>query len=74
MTLTYAWKENTHYHLILQKDFAEDTLGEKLLKIDTITFKTKKESDYGNLRLPVQKPGPEPASGAHICIRVIRSC
>lgn len=50
-TLTYAWKENTGYHLILQKDFAEDTLGEKLLKIDTISFRTKKESDYGNVRL-----------------------
>jgi hypothetical protein len=51
LTLTYPWKENTGYRLILQKDFAEDTLGEKLLKIDTINFRTKKESDYGNLRL-----------------------
>jgi hypothetical protein len=51
LKLTYAWKENTGYRLILQKDFAEDTLGEKLLKIDTIIFRTKKESDYGNLRL-----------------------
>jgi hypothetical protein len=50
-TLFYTWKENTLYHLILQKDFAEDTLGEKLLKIDTIAFRTKKESDYGNVRL-----------------------
>jgi hypothetical protein len=50
-TLTYAWKESTNYHLILQKDFAEDTLGQKLLKIDTISFRTKKESDYGNVRL-----------------------
>jgi len=51
LTLTYAWKEGTPYHLILQKDFAEDTLGGKLLKIDTINFRTKNESDYGNLRL-----------------------
>jgi Bacterial Ig-like domain len=51
LTLFYVWKEDTRYHLILQKDFAEDTLAEKLLKIDTISFKTKKESDYGNLRL-----------------------
>ena len=43
--------------LILQKDFAEDTLGEKLLKIDTINFRTKKESDYGNLRSTIQEPG-----------------
>jgi hypothetical protein len=51
LTLTYTKKEGTGYHLILQKDFAEDTLGGKLLKIDTINFRTKKESDYGNLRL-----------------------
>jgi hypothetical protein len=50
-TLVYPWKENTPYHLILQKDFAEDSLGEKLLKIDTISFQTKRESDYGNVRL-----------------------
>ena len=51
LTFHYNWKENTLYHLILQKDFAQDTLGEKLLKIDTVTFRTKKETDYGNLRL-----------------------
>ena len=51
LTIIHPWKEDTRYHLILQKDFADDTLGEKLLKIDTINFKTKKESDYGLLRL-----------------------
>ncbi len=51
LTIFNAWKEDTRYHLILQKDFADDTLGERLLKIDTIRFKTKAESDYGNLRL-----------------------
>ena len=51
LTIYYNWKENTKYNLVLQKDFAEDTLSQKLLKIDTIHFSTKKESDYGNLRL-----------------------
>jgi hypothetical protein len=51
LTLFYTWNQDTHYHLILQKDFAEDSLGEKLLKIDTISFKTKKETDYGILHL-----------------------
>jgi hypothetical protein len=51
LTIIHPWKEDTRYYLILQKDFADDTLGEKLLKIDTIRFKTKAESDYGNLRL-----------------------
>lgn len=51
VTLFYKWVPDTKYRLILEKDFAEDTLGEKLLKTDTISFATKKESDYGNLRL-----------------------
>jgi hypothetical protein len=51
LTIFHPWKEDTRYHLILQKDFADDTLGQKLLKTDTISFKTKKESDYGILRL-----------------------
>ncbi|HEY4153996.1 MAG TPA: Ig-like domain-containing domain [Puia sp.] len=51
VTLVYQWTPDTRYQLILEKDFAEDTLGEKLLKTDTISFATKKESDYGNLRL-----------------------
>ena len=60
------WKENTGYHLILQKDFAEDTLGEKLLKIDTIIFRTKKESDYGNLRLRFRNLDLVPSSGVAV--------
>lgn len=51
VTLVSAWPMDTKYHLILSKEFAEDTLGEKLLKTDTISFQTKKESDYGSLRL-----------------------
>jgi hypothetical protein len=51
VTLVYAWTPDTKYHLILDKEFAEDTLEEKLLKTDTISFATKKESDYGNLLL-----------------------
>ena len=51
LTLFYNWKENTLYHLILQKDFAEDTLGDKLLKVDSVHFHTKKAADYGSLVL-----------------------
>ncbi|MDP4211790.1 MAG: Ig-like domain-containing domain [Bacteroidota bacterium] len=51
VTLFYQWTPDTKYHLILEKDFAEDTLGEKLLKTDTISFATKKETDYGTLLL-----------------------
>lgn len=48
------WKEGTPYHLILGKEFAEDTLGRKLLKTDTLSFTTKRLSDYGSLRLRIR--------------------
>lgn len=49
--LNVAWKENTLYHIILDKDFAEDSSGKKLLKTDTVSFTTKKLADYGSLQL-----------------------
>ena len=51
VTLNYAWSENTIYRLLLQKDFATDTLGLQLLRPDTITFKTLGSSDYGKLSI-----------------------
>jgi hypothetical protein len=51
VSLAYNWKPGIDYKLILQKDFAEDTLGRKLLKIDTISFQTKAEAEYGSLRI-----------------------
>ena len=51
LTLQYNWKENTRYNLIVEKDFAEDSLGRALSKTDTLKFKTKKITDYGNLRI-----------------------
>ena len=51
LTLLYNWKENTQYNLIIEKDFAQDTLGRALLKTDTLKFKTKKITDYGTVRI-----------------------
>jgi hypothetical protein len=51
LQLAVTWKENTIYHIILNKDFAEDSSGKKLLKTDTLNFQTKKLSDYGSLLL-----------------------
>jgi uncharacterized protein (DUF2141 family) len=51
LQLVHTWKENTTYNLILDKDFAEDTTGKKLLKTDTLTFRTKKLTDYAKLKL-----------------------
>lgn len=49
-----GWKQNTLYQLILDRDFAEDTMGRKLLKTDTISFTTKKQSDYGSLKIKIR--------------------
>ncbi|MBL7748961.1 MAG: Ig-like domain-containing protein, partial [Chitinophagaceae bacterium] len=49
-----AWKENTLYHIILDKDFAEDSAGKKLLKTDTLSFKTKRKAEYGFLKLKLR--------------------
>lgn len=49
-----AWKPNTLYHIILEKDFATDTLGYQLLKGDTVSFFTKNTTDYGKLNLQFQ--------------------
>jgi hypothetical protein len=49
--LVYKWDMETKYNIIAQKDFAQDSSGRMLLKIDTIAFTTKKESEYGALSL-----------------------
>jgi hypothetical protein len=51
LQLTHSWKENTVYHLILDKDFADDSTGKRLLRTDTLTFTTNKTSDYGVLKI-----------------------
>jgi Big-like domain-containing protein len=51
ITLQYNWRENTGYRIIVDKDFAEDTAGRKITRNDTLTFKTKKLSEYGSIKL-----------------------
>ncbi|HVG42743.1 MAG TPA: Ig-like domain-containing protein, partial [Chitinophagaceae bacterium] len=53
MTLLTAWKPQTLYNLVLDKEFAEDTLGRKLLKSDTLFFTTRKLADYGALNIRI---------------------
>ena len=50
---TFFFKKelDTKYHIVADKEFAADTFGRKLLKIDTISFRTKRESQYGEVRL-----------------------
>ena len=55
ITLQTTWRENTLYNLVLDKEFAEDSTGRKLFKTDTISFVTKKKSDYGSLKIRFRK-------------------
>ena len=49
--LVYPWVEKTKYNVIIDTAFAEDTLGQHILKLDTIFFETRKNSEYGTVRL-----------------------
>lgn len=51
ITLKTKWKPDVLYNLIIDEEFAEDTLGNKLSKSDTIRINTLKHSDYGSLRI-----------------------
>lgn len=51
ITVKNNWVEDTYYKLLISPDFATDTLGDKLNKTDTISFKTKKTADYGSVKL-----------------------
>ncbi len=55
-TLAHSWKEDTEYKLIIQKDFAQDTAGNTVTRTDTVEFKTKKEADYGSIRVRIVNP------------------
>jgi hypothetical protein len=51
LTLVNVWQENTAYNLVLEKDFATDTLGRQLLKGDTLNFTTTARNEYGKLSI-----------------------
>jgi len=47
----YPWPENTPYKLVMAKTAVADSADITLSKIDTLSFITKKESDYGSIVL-----------------------
>ncbi len=49
--LNYTWPEGVTYNIILEKDFAADSLNQQLLKTDTVSFKTKERKDYAKLTI-----------------------
>ena len=51
VTLKYPWKENAPMRILVAKDAVADTAAITLSKADTIRFFTKKEADYGSVRL-----------------------
>lgn len=52
--LSYPWKEDMPYNLIIDTSFAVDTGGLRLAVPDTIRFQSKSLSDYGSLTVHFQ--------------------
>lgn len=50
-SLQFKWPENELYKLIIQKEAFTDSAGVTLSKSDTLSFKTKRESQYGSVKL-----------------------
>jgi uncharacterized protein (DUF2141 family) len=57
-TLNLRWNEKHRYALLLQKDFASDSLNRELLKPDTLRFTTKAMADYGQVKINFLNLGP----------------
>lgn len=51
VTVEHPWKLDTKYKLIIQKTAVADVDGVMLFKNDTLTFTTKREDDYGSVKL-----------------------
>ncbi len=51
VTLTNKWKESVAFRFLIAKDAISDSAGTMLAKADTIKFITKKEADYGSIRI-----------------------
>ena len=51
LSISYPWKEQQHFRLVLPKESISDTAGMALPKTDTLKFSTKRESDYGSIQL-----------------------
>jgi uncharacterized protein (DUF2141 family) len=48
---SWPWPLDTKFNLILPKTSVMDSAARKLLKDDTLTFRTKKDIDYGEIRI-----------------------
>lgn len=51
VTISNNWKEGFYYRVLVAKDAVADSIGTTLAKADTIHLGTKRESDYGAVRI-----------------------
>ena len=51
LTVQSNWIPSRGYNLIVSKDFVEDSTGRKIIRDDTLSFRTRSLSDYGSLKL-----------------------
>ena len=51
ITLTYPWRQEQNFKLLISKDAVTDTTGANLGKTDTIRFRTRSEESYGMVRI-----------------------
>lgn len=51
ISIAYPWKEKQQFRLIVSKDAVMDTTGVSLTKSDTAKIITKREAEYGSMRL-----------------------
>jgi len=54
LSIFHEWKEAMPYRLIIPKESVADSTGLQLTKSDTISFRAKKESDYGKVFVTLQ--------------------
>ena len=54
LIVSFPWKENTPYKLVIEKGAVKDSSGYSLAKNDTLSFYTLRESDYGSILMRFQ--------------------
>ncbi len=51
VSISHPWKQEKQMILIIDKEAVADSLGTRLVKADTLRFRTKKETEYGSIRI-----------------------
>lgn len=51
VTMNMAWTPDTTYYLVLEKDFASDSIDRQIVRKDTVRFRTMSLNDYGQVKI-----------------------